>query len=178
MKPVFKTVVLLALFAGCKTTKEITETKSKVSETVQNDLKTTVHSSYSMEASASMLETILENDSLVIEETVVEFSAPDSSGKQHPEKITTRKAISGKQTQKQSTASAVSDLVSQTKKTADDNSLKHTDSEAHEAVKKKQVWRTSGFWISFFTVVLSLNSGSIISGLRWVFVRVRKLLSI
>lgn len=171
-------LVLLALFAGCKTTKEVTETKNTVSETVKKELKTSVDNASIMKTSASVIETILENDSLVIEETVVEFSTPDSSGKQHPEKITTRKALSGKQTQKQSTASAISDLASQTKKTADDNLSKHTDSEAHEAVKKKQVWRTSGFWVSFFAVVLSLNSGRIISGLRWVFVRVRKLLSI
>jgi cobalamin biosynthesis Mg chelatase CobN len=141
-------VLLMVLMVGCKTTKEMTETKSQVSETVKTEIKTSVDSASTVKASASILETVLQKDSLVVEETVVELSAPDSTGKQYPERITTRKAVAGKQTQKQVVAASDSARSVTVNKTTTDNSLAQTDTDTKQKVKKKKDSRAIGLAIA------------------------------
>ena len=148
-------VLLLALMVGCKTTKEITETKSQVSEVVQNDLKQTVDSVSTFKASGSVLQTVLENDSLVYEEKVVELSAPDSTGKQYPEKVTTRKATAGRQTKKQTTSGGDTTSTAEVKKTTSDNSLAQTDTDTKQKIKTKKDSRAIGLAIALGVGILA-----------------------
>lgn len=147
-------LILIAL-VGCKTTKEITETRSRVSETILNDLKVSIDSTSTVKASASILETVLENDSFVVVETVVELSAPDSSGKQHPEKITTRKAVSGRQTQKQTTVERDTISTAEVNKTITDKSRDQTDADADTKVKSKKDSRAIGLAIALSVGLLA-----------------------
>lgn len=130
-------IALIAVFVlgSCKTTREYTETKSQVVESVQNDLTTTEDSSSTVRESAAVVETTTVQDSRVIEETVVELSEPDSSGAQFPVKITTRKEVGGRQTQKRTEAASDSTAVTETTKTTTDNGSKQTTTEVDTSSK-------------------------------------------
>ena len=178
MKAKLIIVLLLALLSGCKTTKQTVTTQGKVYEHLKNDIQSTSERSVVVKANDSVIETLLENDNQVIEETVIELSVPDSTGKQHPERVTTRKTVAGKQIQKQMVAEGETDTAVSVRKTEDDNSVRQTDTSMSEQVKTKQVWRSPGFWISAITVMLLLNAQRVIASLKWVIVRLRRLLLI
>lgn len=98
MKTLIYFIALLLLF-GCNTTKKLVKTNAnnQVETTVKTEQKTDLKADVKVVSQAT--ETILENDSVIVTETEIQLSKPDSTGKQHAEKVINRTIASGKKKQ-------------------------------------------------------------------------------
>lgn len=92
-------VIALILFFGCNTTKKVVKTdiETQVETKAKTEHKTDVKTDIKVVSQVN--ENVFEKDTVLITETVVELSKPDSSGKQYTEKIINRTITSAKQKQ-------------------------------------------------------------------------------
>ncbi len=145
-------IVIMFLFVvfvfGCKTTKQTALVHTSRSEFVKNNLKTKLNDSASVITSLNVSELISRIDSLVVEETIIEYSEPDSTGKQYPERVTTRKATSGKQINRQISTSRDSSYSASRSEVKSDNMETEVNIDENSEIKTKtgsRKWPYLGF---------------------------------
>lgn len=87
MKTSLYIAVLLLAIAGCKTTKQHTHVKldERVTVTANKEVQADSSSTTSVQEVVEMW--LEEKDSVMVHETVVELSKPDTAGKQYPVKV-------------------------------------------------------------------------------------------
>lgn len=90
MKTSLYIAVLLMAIASCKTTKRHTNVKLDERVTVTSNKEVQADSSSTTSINEVVEMWLEEKDSVVMHETVVELSQPDTAGKQYPVKVTQR----------------------------------------------------------------------------------------
>jgi predicted RND superfamily exporter protein len=120
-------LICLVWFSSCRTTKETINSKTDINtETALIQSKTEELKTASVKVS-DIVENVTEIDSSVIEQTTIQLSKPDSTGKQYVEKITTTTTTAGK------TRKAEKSEISNLKQEAAKNSVENME------VTEKQV---------------------------------------
>jgi hypothetical protein len=98
MKTIMFLLICLLCFS-CRNTKEIIKNNTEEKTSLEQVTTRIQDATADTKTVKAIEESISETDSTVIEETVVELSKPDSTGQQHPEKITTRVILTGRNKQ-------------------------------------------------------------------------------
>lgn len=82
--------IIVLLIAGCSSTKRITDTETNVNTVAENREDIISKTNSEVAATVTTIEKIVESDSVIVTETIVELSKPDSTGKQYNERIINR----------------------------------------------------------------------------------------
>lgn len=129
---------------SCKNTKQIVKSETEIKTSVEQQATKTEDAKTDIKIGKTIDESIVENDSTVIEETILKLSKPDSTGQQYPESITTRVITSGKnkntKTETKEDAVKVSEnKIVETENIKEDQVIvNETDT---KTVKKQQSWK-------------------------------------
>lgn len=89
-------ILLISLLFSCRSTREITKTETVVKTETETETIAATEVKTETATTASVAVTVTETGNTITEETIVELSKPDSTGRQHAEKVITRKTTSGK----------------------------------------------------------------------------------
>jgi predicted histidine transporter YuiF (NhaC family) len=91
-------IVLLAMvfFSSCRTTRETVQTATSIQTETQVTATKTEEVKTASQIVSATVEKVTDIDSSVVEQTIIEYSKPDSTGKQYVEKVTTTTTNAGK----------------------------------------------------------------------------------
>ena len=139
------TILIFLLLFSCKNTRQITKSETEVKTSTELQSTKTEDAKSDIKTGKTIDESIVENDSTVIEETIVKLSIPDSTGQQHTESITTRVITSGKN--KKTKTKTKEEVVKVTENKIVETETKKEDQVVNnevytKTVKKQQSWKT------------------------------------
>ena len=159
MKKLMAFMVIVVVLVSCNTTKQVvkTETESNTVADVQRENK--ADKVVASESVFVINEQVVEVDSALITETVVELSKPDSSGNQYAERVINRVIDKGAKKQRETTAS--NEFKTEAKATETNNEKTHIKQDLNTETKSKIVvksfsWLKLGLIIVFIGIVAVL----------------------
>jgi hypothetical protein len=156
MKHIIYLLLLVILFAGCKTTKQKTETQTDVSERKNIEL-------HEEKASNSqLLESIQTNENLNIASNIIEnmlftlWSVPDSLGNQYPVATGEINRQSNTNQTKETNTNSNTNLSNENKQTADLKDMGELDSKSKEKATKEETKKVPS-WVTWAGLVLIIG---------------------
>lgn len=137
-------LILAVLVLSCRNTKEIVKSNTEVKTATETDISKSQSTNTDKKVISVVSEKTTEDEFIVTEETITELSKPDSTGKQHPIKVTKRTTTSGKNKEikvdeNTEINQATDDKKTETVKQTEDKVINNeTDV---KIVKKSQSWK-------------------------------------
>ncbi len=138
---------------SCRNTREIVKTESSAkteSEIVLNE-KEEVKTSTKTES--AIAENVLEVDSTVIEETIITYSKPDSTGQQYAETVTIKKIQNGKSKLAETVESSKTNQMIDNKNAKSEKETSgqssNTETKSKETAKPSIPWKFIGIGFVF-----------------------------
>lgn len=159
MKKLLIALMLLIVVAACNSTKKLV--KNNYHENTAVTVETTQNSQTQSDSKiiTSLEQKIVENDSVVVNETIVELSKPDSTGVQHAERITTRIITSGKNKQLETVSNTQQQAQVTTSETNNATAVQNQTVTSQTDVKtvvKKPVWIKAALLLAFIAIGIFL----------------------
>lgn len=103
-------ILLVLICFGCRSTKAVQSARCEVQSDLAYDIQTDVETFGKLDMLSFTLSELLSSDSLAVRETIVALSKPDSTGQQHPTKISSRELSKTSET-KETKASMVDSVA-------------------------------------------------------------------
>lgn len=137
-------LIICVLLLSCKNTKQVVKSSTTEKTSAETSILVTGETKTDSKAALHIAETITEADSTVTHETVVEYSKPDSTGRQYAQKVTTKTTVTGKSKKAEKTESAKTGQLQQsnTSIAAKQNTQTTTTTE----IKQKEKTKTPVPW--------------------------------
>jgi phage terminase Nu1 subunit (DNA packaging protein) len=155
MKTIIYLLLPLFLFAGCKSTKQITETKTDFSE--RKDIELVTES----ESKTNLLENIETNENLNIASKIVEnmlftfWSVPDSLGRQYPVATGEINRQTNSEQTRETNTKAETNLTNEDKQTANLEDKSKTDSKSgtKETIEETRKVPSRAIWAGLILII-------------------------
>lgn len=150
-------ILIMAVFVlSCRNTKDIVKSNTEVKTETKSDNTASKVEKTTTNTLSNVSENTTEDEYVVTEETITELSKPDSTGNQHPEKITKRTTTSGKNKETKVAENteinqATNNEITETEKKSENSTLSNeTDI---KTVKKSQSWKITALIILALSIV-------------------------
>lgn len=158
---------VLVTLTNCTTKKQFlkTETETKIqSEQTATEKEATKADNQTL---STIAENVKETNNVIIAETITELSKPDSTGKQHIEKITTRQIENGKNKETQTNSQVITKTVIEGETIKSENETVKTEIEIKD--QSKTITKTKKIWPFAISTIIAALVIFIIIKFKWIF---------